>query len=95
MKRLSATSVRMCSRYVDRRSKLMTEAKSPGGTETYEGVKQAPPGNIMTVRALAEYLRVHPSTIYRLLRQRKLPAFKVGSGGASAAKPSTTGASPI
>jgi|SRR5216683_3036509 len=81
MKRLSATSVRMCSRYVDRRSKLMTEAKSPGGTDcdNLRGVKQAPPGNIMTVRALAEYLRVHPSTIYRLLRQRKLPAFKVGS----------------
>jgi excisionase family DNA binding protein len=42
-------------------------------------VKQAPPGNIMTVRELADYLRVHPSTIYRLLRERKLPAFKVGS----------------
>ena len=46
---------------------------------TDEGVKQAPPGNIMTVRELAGYLRVHPSTIYRLLRQGKLPAFKVGS----------------
>src|SRR5712671_6606065 len=31
------------------------------------------------VPVVAEYLRVHPSTIYRLLRQRKLPAFKVGS----------------
>ena len=35
--------------------------------------------NIMTVAELAKYLKVHPSTIYRLLRYRQLPAFKVGS----------------
>jgi len=46
---------------------------------TDEGVKQAPQGNIMTVRELADFLRVHPSTIYRLLREGTLPAFKVGS----------------
>ncbi len=34
---------------------------------------------VMTVRELAEYLRVHPSTIYRLLKKRRIPAFKVGS----------------
>lgn len=34
---------------------------------------------IMTARELASYLRVHTSTIYLLLRQRKLPGFKVGS----------------
>ena len=28
---------------------------------------------------VAEYLRVHPSTIYRMLKQRKIPAFKLGS----------------
>src|SRR5260370_9957291 len=28
---------------------------------------------------LARYLHVHQSTIYRLLRQKELPAFKVGS----------------
>jgi hypothetical protein len=37
---------------------------------------------------------LHPSTIYHLLRRGKLPAFKVGSDCASAAKPSTAGASP-
>jgi len=37
------------------------------------------PDEVLTVRELAEYLRVHRTTIYRLLRARKLPAFKVGS----------------
>ena len=34
---------------------------------------------VMTLNELANYLRVHPSTIYRLLKRRGLPAFKVGS----------------
>ena len=34
---------------------------------------------IMTVAELADYLRVHPTTIYRQLKRRQLPAFKVGS----------------
>jgi excisionase family DNA binding protein len=34
---------------------------------------------IMTVSMLADYLRCHPSTIYRLLRQKRLPGFKIGS----------------
>jgi excisionase family DNA binding protein len=33
----------------------------------------------MTLEEVASYLRVHPSTIYRLLKRRQLPAFKVGS----------------
>jgi excisionase family DNA binding protein len=34
---------------------------------------------IMTVREVSEYLRVHSTTVYRLLKQGKLPAFRVGS----------------
>jgi excisionase family DNA binding protein len=34
---------------------------------------------IMTVSGLANYLRCHPSTVYRLLKEKKIPAFKVGS----------------
>ena len=34
---------------------------------------------VMTVAELSVYLRVHRSTIYRLLKQRDLPAFRIGS----------------
>ena len=34
---------------------------------------------VMTLEEVAGYLRVHPSTIYRLLKKKQLPAFKVGS----------------
>lgn len=34
--------------------------------------KYAMPG-VMTVRELSSYLRVHPSTIYKLFRRGKLP----------------------
>jgi excisionase family DNA binding protein len=34
---------------------------------------------VLTVAEVAEYLHVHPSTIYRLLRKREIPAFRVGS----------------
>lgn len=48
-------------------------------------LKQAPQADIMTVGELADFLQLHPSmrlhgsTIYRLLRQGAFPAFKVGS----------------
>lgn len=34
---------------------------------------------VMTVQDVSAYLRVHPSTIYRLLKRNELPAFRVGS----------------
>jgi excisionase family DNA binding protein len=33
----------------------------------------------MTLEEVATFLRVHPSTIYRLLRLGHIPAFKLGS----------------
>ncbi len=41
------------------------------------------PGNdkkstLMTIEEAAQYLRLHPSTVYRLVRLSKLPAVKVG-----------------
>ncbi len=34
---------------------------------------------VMTVADVSAYLRVHPSTVYRLLKRNELPAFRVGS----------------
>ena len=34
---------------------------------------------VITIGELAEYLRVHRSTLYRLLRKGQLPGFKIGS----------------
>ena len=34
---------------------------------------------MLTVDQVAEVLRVHKSTIYRLVKRGKLPAFRVGS----------------
>ncbi len=39
-----------------------------------------PSDEIMTVANLAQYLHCHQSTIYRLLKDEKLPAFKIGGG---------------
>ena len=33
---------------------------------------------VMTLSQVAEYLRCHPSTVYRLVKAHKLPAFKLG-----------------
>jgi excisionase family DNA binding protein len=34
---------------------------------------------ILTLTEVALYLRVHPTTIYRLIKSNQLPGFKVGS----------------
>jgi excisionase family DNA binding protein len=33
---------------------------------------------VLTVQEVSEYLRVHPTTIYRLLRSKQIPGFLVG-----------------
>jgi excisionase family DNA binding protein len=35
--------------------------------------------NLLTTEQLAEYLKVDKFTIYRLVTQKKIPAFKVGN----------------
>lgn len=34
---------------------------------------------ILTIKQVCAYLQVHPSTVYRLCKRKKIPAFKVGS----------------
>ena len=34
---------------------------------------------ILTVPEVAAYLRLHPSSVYRLLKEKKIPAFRVAS----------------
>ena len=36
------------------------------------------PDDVMTIAELSAYLRVHSSTVYRLLKQGALPGFKIG-----------------
>jgi len=34
---------------------------------------------VMTLEEVAAFLRVHPTTVYRLLKKHGIPAFKIGS----------------
>jgi excisionase family DNA binding protein len=52
----------------------MTISKGVQGVEKMEAAPK-----VLTVNELAEYLRVHRSTIYRLLKKGQLPGFKIGS----------------
>jgi excisionase family DNA binding protein len=51
-----------------------SKAKQTRGAE-----KDTQKEEILTVPMLARYLRCHPSTIYRLLKGKEIPAFKIGS----------------
>lgn len=42
-------------------------------------MQTADPHDVMTVREVADYLRVNQRTVYRLAVDKKLPAFKVGA----------------
>jgi excisionase family DNA binding protein len=39
----------------------------------------SPEAKVITISELSEYLRVHRSTLYRLLKKEQLPGFKIGS----------------
>lgn len=36
-------------------------------------------GRVLTVQEVSSYLRMHPSTIHKMLKKNQLPAFRVGS----------------
>ena len=35
--------------------------------------------DVLTVKEICDILRVHPSTLYKLIRQGKIPSFRIGS----------------
>ena len=35
---------------------------------------------VMTVREICVYLKIHPATLYRLVRTGKIPHFRMGAG---------------
>jgi excisionase family DNA binding protein len=51
--------------------KLSTEMDLPSS----EGGEQ----EVMTVNELAQYLQVHRTTLYKLLKEKKIPAFRIGT----------------
>jgi excisionase family DNA binding protein len=34
---------------------------------------------VLTLKEVSELLRVHPSTVHRMIEEGKIPAFKIGS----------------
>jgi excisionase family DNA binding protein len=49
------------------------------GTPYARSFSVDPAVGIMTVGEVAAYLKIHPMTIYRLVRRKEMPCFRVGS----------------
>jgi len=70
-----------------KKSKAVARMKAATNTGTVSkggnnGARKSSGGaadQILTVPMLAEYLLCHPSTIYRLLKNKRIPGFRVGS----------------
>ena len=62
-------------------TKLKAEVSAVGASNIRSRLAPIMPSQdeIFTIKELSEHLRVHPTTIYRLLRQGRLPGFRVGS----------------
>ena len=62
-------------------TKLKAEVSAVGASNIRSRLapSMASQDEIFTIKELSEHLRVHPTTIYRLLRQGRLPGFRVGS----------------
>jgi excisionase family DNA binding protein len=60
----------------DERNQRRRDRESP---QMMKPRNTAEPIQIMSVKEVARYLHVHPTTVYRLLHKRQIPAFKIGS----------------
>jgi len=56
-----------------------TELPSPADQDSGAGKAGGELRRILTVTDLSEYLQIHRTTIYRMLKEGRLPAFRVGS----------------
>jgi excisionase family DNA binding protein len=57
-----------------------TSDYDPFSANPFPGSDEQPGAfHVMTIRELAEHLRVSKTTVYRLLQKNALPAFKVGA----------------
>jgi excisionase family DNA binding protein len=61
------------------RMKAGIDGTSKGGSPMTAAKAPMHGDQILTVPMLAEYLLCHPSTIYRLLKNKRIPGFRVGS----------------
>jgi len=48
-------------------------------TSKRSDVLRTPSDKVMTVEELSQYLHIHRSTVYRLLKRGEIPAFRIGS----------------
>src|SRR5580698_650526 len=85
--RKDSTAVRLASK-ADTTGMLVENRENRCDHKRWSLAMKRPPDNvtgrtgpdmIMTVSELAVYLRVHATTIYRLLKDNRVPAFRVGS----------------
>ena len=54
------------------------QISEPSGAAN-EGLDAALANQMLTAQELAVYLRVNRSTVYRLLKKKQLPGFRIGS----------------
>jgi excisionase family DNA binding protein len=64
---------------VQRQRDLLLEAKSSAQEETTIADQDPKLGDLQTPEQVARYLHVNKFTVYRLVTEKKIPAFKVGN----------------
>ena len=64
---------------VNRERDLLAESKAPAQPSTPKTEQSARFGDLQTPEQVARYLNVNKFTVYRLVTQKKIPAFKVGN----------------
>jgi two-component system probable response regulator PhcQ len=69
-----------CERYAEQRERdLLLEATSSVHQETTATDRGTQLGDLQTPEQIARYLHVNKFTVYRLVTEKKIPAFKVGN----------------